>query len=554
MAANVSKLGMADFGNAMAYAGAPAAALGVNIESLATAMAVMSNKGLDASTIGTSLRSMFSRLASPPKAAADAIEQVGLKVTDTQGKFVGMESIISQLRQSMSGMTDTQQVAIAKAIAGEEAYSGLLDLIKTSPEEYEKVTSKISHASGSSAEAFGQMQNTLKGSVDAFKGALESLGISFGEIMAPSIKSAADSITKVVTWLNNLSPEQKSMIADIAKGIVMFTGFNYAMGKAVGFGGSLVKLYGNIGIAARGGSIQNKLLQYSIQGITKIWPNLSSGVGKFVGIIGRLGKLGFTGFISAIKMACSALGLLSKAFISTIIAGGPILWVIMAIAAAAMLIYANWDKVGPIFKAAWDEVVNTCTWAYNGVRDFINECIEAFSGFVNWISSTFTNAWSGAWNGIVNIFQSIFNGVSSVCDKVVEGIKSAINSVIGGINSIQVDIPSWVPKVGGSHFGLNIPYLYRGTDNWNGGMAVINDRGGEIVDLPSGARVIPHEQSLNQAYNAGARSGRGGGITVNIINPSMNNSSDIKKLGEQVAREILYQMEKRAIVLNEGAI
>ncbi len=81
-AANASKLGMQDFGLAMQYAGAPAAALGVSIEELGTAMGIMSNKGIEASAIGTSLRATFSRLARPPKEAAAALASLGISSAD----------------------------------------------------------------------------------------------------------------------------------------------------------------------------------------------------------------------------------------------------------------------------------------------------------------------------------------------------------------------------------------------------------------------------------------------------------------------------------------
>ena len=92
-AANASKLGMQDFGLAMQYAGAPAAALGINIEELGTAMGIMANNGIEASTIGTSLRSTLSRLASPPKAAAEALAQLGISSANLQkgdGSFIGL--------------------------------------------------------------------------------------------------------------------------------------------------------------------------------------------------------------------------------------------------------------------------------------------------------------------------------------------------------------------------------------------------------------------------------------------------------------------------------
>ena len=115
-------------------------------------------------------------------------------------------------------------------------------------------------------------------------------------------------------------------------------------------------------------------------------------------------------------------------------------------------------------------------------------------------------------------------------------------------------IPDWVPGVGGKHFGLNIPMLAHGTPNWMGGPAVINERGGELVDLPQGSRVIPHDQSIRSAYDMGARSSHGNDITVNIIGTTINNGQDIKELARQVAEQIHYEMEKEAINSAVGGI
>ena len=70
------------------------------------------------------------------------------------------------------------------------------------------------------------------------------------------------------------------------------------------------------------------------------------------------------------------------------------------------------------------------------------------------------------------------------------------------INKLDIKIPDWVPMIGGKGFDLNIPtipMLYKGTSNWQGGTAVIHDRGGEIVDLPRGSRVYPHDKSIAMA-------------------------------------------------------
>lgn len=278
MASNKSSLGMADFGLAMQYAGAPAATLNVSIEQLATAMAIMKNNGIEASTIGTSLRSVFSRLSEPPKPAAEAIEALGLQVKDASGNFLGLQPIVEQLRGKILNLSNTEQVAYAKALAGEEAYSGLLALVKTAPEEYQALQNAMDSATGSSQAQFEVMKGTLKNSIDGMLGSLESLAINFGSVLTPQIKAVTDSIGSFADMINELTPETKLLIGNILMGIVAFTGFMLAMGKAISIGGGIVKLYGDIGLAAKGGSIQNKALQFAVLNTANAYKTLKEAL------------------------------------------------------------------------------------------------------------------------------------------------------------------------------------------------------------------------------------------------------------------------------------
>ena len=178
------------------------------------------------------------------------------------------------------------------------------------------------------------------------------------------------------------------------------------------------------------------------------------------------------------------------------------------------------------------------------------------SGLIDFITGVFTGNWALAWQGVSEIFSSIFGGLGGIVDGFVNGAKAAINSVIDGINGVSVTIPEWVPGYGGESFGpLNIPHLYTGTDNWRGGPAMVHDRGAEIIDLPSGTRVMPHDQSMRQAYNMGRSSGGGGNnFTVQFSGVTIQNGSDIKELARNVVREIHYEMEKHAMNRTVGAI
>lgn len=709
MASNKSSLGMADFGLAMQYAGAPAATLNVSIEQLATAMAIMKNNGIEASTIGTSLRSVFSRLSEPPKPAAEAIEALGLQVKDASGNFLGLQPIVEQLRGKILNLSNTEQVAYAKALAGEEAYSGLLALVKTAPEEYQALQNAMDSATGSSQAQFEVMKGTLKNSIDGMLGSLESLAINFGSVLTPQIKAVTDSIGSFADMINELTPKTKLLIGNILMGIVAFTGFMLATGKVISIGGGIVKLYGDIGRAAMGGSIHNKALQFAVLNTanayktlkdtvialkttqngnslpvfinisTKIkseydkiralkWADITTAIVNAMPknpisfikttVITRLQKIRTSAILAtesllrmyrtfymskAMESFANGIGKATKSIFGLVKASfafalTPLGIALIAIAGAAYLIYKNWDMVGPYFislwkrietaligawnkiKPAWDSLMNVIpklkiaispalvaldnifTMAINGQGAFepliavlqivasifggvlvgafiiaanvlvgtvvatINVTAAIITGFlgvlegiITFLTGVFTGNWEMAWQGIVKIFDSVFSAIKGIADGILGGVKETINGIIKSINSIQFTVPDIVPGIGGKTFeGLNIPLFANGVENFAGGPAIIHDKGAEIVDLPSGTRVIPHDKSIQTAYAQGRQDNQSNSnnfnFSINIYGANMKNDADMDELADKLMQRIYYQMQKRSINMNEGAV
>lgn len=117
-----------------------------------------------------------------------------------------------------------------------------------------------------------------------------------------------------------------------------------------------------------------------------------------------------------------------------------------------------------------------------------------FSSLIDFIVGVFTGNWSRAWNGIVNIFSGIFNTIVAIAKAPINGVIALINGLISGVNicirglnKIKVDIPSWVPKLGGKTFGFNIgqiggvPYLAKGGIVNSATLAMVGESGREAV-------------------------------------------------------------------------
>jgi hypothetical protein len=128
-----------------------------------------------------------------------------------------------------------------------------------------------------------------------------------------------------------------------------------------------------------------------------------------------------------------------------------ILAIIAAIAAIVLLI-AHWDDVKRVAQQVWDSIVAGWRSAGDWFRTNVTEPIrDAFQSLGNWLQ--------GIWNGITNFARGSINSIIDFINGMIRAIAGGINAVISGMNSLRITIPSWVPGIGGSMWGMNIPYV-----------------------------------------------------------------------------------------------
>lgn len=220
------------------------------------------------------------------------------------------------------------------------------------------------------------------------------------------------------------------------------------------------------------------------------------------------------------------------------------------------ILYTITGVLSTAFKVTsetWTNIMSFITGVVNGITGVISK-ISAVAGTVfNGIYTVCSNimnkvdgvingvfdAIRSSWEGLTGFVGGIFNGISDSVNELVSQVKGFVNGVIGGINA-AVGLINKIPGVTISE----IPYLARGTDNFKGGFARINEGGrGELVMLPDGTQVIPHDVSMKYASEA-AKASMGvesqkvnTSLSLEVEEPKKEDNSFIKGIAEDIDAE-----------------
>ena len=197
-AASSSNTNVAMMGETFKYAAPVAGALGYNIEDLAQAIGLMGNAGIKSSQAGTSLRSILTRLAKPPKDCANAMEDYGISIKNSDGSMKSLMEVMENMRDSLQGLPKDEQSAAAAALGGQEAMSGLLAIINASESDFDNLSKAIDNASGAAQDQADIMNDNLQGALYELGSAAESAGIElYDNIKNPAKKAVRAAATEI---------------------------------------------------------------------------------------------------------------------------------------------------------------------------------------------------------------------------------------------------------------------------------------------------------------------------------------------------------------------
>lgn len=190
-------------GETFKYVAPVAGALGFSAEDCATAIGLMANSGIKASQAGTSLRSIITRMAKPTDDVQKAMSQLGISLTKSDGSMKSLNEIMLDLRKGFSGLTADQKAQMAATLGGQEAMSGLLAIVNSSDDDFDKLSSSINSCDGAAEKMAETMNDNLSGQITILKSGLEGLAISLYEEMETPLMGVVKQAQEMVQELQD---------------------------------------------------------------------------------------------------------------------------------------------------------------------------------------------------------------------------------------------------------------------------------------------------------------------------------------------------------------
>lgn len=491
-----------------------AGALGYSVEDMSLGIGLMANASIKAEVAGTSLKTALANMAKPTKQMQAYMDKYGISLTNADGSMKTFREVIDNLRSSLGGLSESEQVAAATAIFGKESFAGMLAIVNASDADFKKLSDSVNNAAGA-AERMAQIKlDNFEGKVTLLKSAFEGLQIALGDALLPTFTQGAEEAAELISKLTefiNANPELVRTIVKVTAGLLAFKaaaltaklGFLELKGgvltiqkvmalfkgktalagvEAVGFAGkvkgvakSVTGYFGGIGSAA--GGVFSKLFSgvggVAARAFTGVAGTITNVLGKAgtavaAGPLGKIGSIIGKGFgkigtlIAPLQKLGGAIlgpfsGILGKVL--------PVVGVISLIVAAVQILRDNLDKVrevvGRVFGDAglviFDKVVAAITSIGDTIRNIFTD--GNLGGARQFLINLFGEEATGVIDGAITILQTVWNILSGFIEFVntyVRPIVEQIFSFIVGtvLPQIAQAFAEWAPTIASILQGL----------------------------------------------------------------------------------------------------
>ena len=512
---------------------------------------------------------MKKNMISTSKTTIAAWDQLGIKVKDSNGHLRNSTTVFYETLTALSKVqNETERDTLAMTLFGKSADS-LAGIVDDGGAALQELAGKAEKAGVILSQDTLDGANALNDKVDTLKATVKGFAGKVGSELAGRASKALDVVgshfskafnTSPMDWLNGkLDTLMAKLDSWIAGGglerlaDLLVNGVQLGAQKA---GDMLQKAGDSMAWCKEHTKTLKtgvKLLAaaFALVKLAEFNRTVSSGGNALLG----LGKtvLTMTGLLGG-QAAATSTATVAQTGLNAALRANPVGFVITvleALIAVGVLVYKNWDWLKAGAQSLWNKfkdvsirIGTAFSGAFNKVKNAAKTALEWVASKLSWLNDKIES---------IPILGSLYKGAKGVLGDAIEWVDNATTGNRSGTSTgttqtktsskttttagpvkTTTSTTTTVPKPTPSSL-LSLPGLGKatGTPYWRGGYTRVNERGGEIMNLPSGTQIIPHDVSVKAA------GGRSVTVNVNIQGIVIGNREYTEQVGEYVGRKVL---------------
>lgn len=247
---NNSAQTLEDLGEAFKTGAPKARDAGLQIEDLASTLAILADNAIKGSLAGTAVKISLKNLAQ--EASSAKLKDLGIDAADAKDDFRILAAIIEDVARETQGLGSQARAAKLDEIFGRAATA--ISILTRSGEEFKVLRKRMNEVTGEARETAEIMDSGLGGAFDRVISAAEGVAIAIGEAFSAELGVTIDAINEMLGALTAWVEENKKVVL-AGVGLTVFLGIA---------GGLLIAL----GFAANGAAAAMALLAFATRAST----------------------------------------------------------------------------------------------------------------------------------------------------------------------------------------------------------------------------------------------------------------------------------------------
>lgn len=537
---------------------------------------ICSQSGTSVDKLSTGMKSLRGAMSNDKN--AEIFKNLGVSITDADGKMRDSEAVMWDTMNALQGMSnETEKAVLAQKLFGKSG-TELMPLLNNTSGSIDEMKNKAHELGLVMSDELVDSGVGLTDSLDQTKRAFSAIITQLGGALMPIVKQVSDKLQTALPYIQQAIGKLAPLISDFLSQLLpalfelgetlfpiileafeqLLPVFEQIITTVLPIILELIQQLAPIfsqfisellpllvdflsQIAPVISDFASQVLPLIVSLISQIMPFLVQIVSEILPIIASI----IQQVLPIVTQICTTILPVIISLLSQLLP--PLLQIVQAILPVFLQLF---NSIMPLIKMLADTFLPIITTLLKGLTPILNVLAELFggvlgdainsvttalkplfdilNGLISFITNIFKGNWEDAWNAIVDVFKGIFNLIPTAIEGMINGAIWVINKLIDGINFIGgwlgVDIDH-IPDV-------ELPRLRQGIDFVPSDNYPVALDYGEAVLTASEAEEYRKTKRENGTQSPFASAPENGTETIKEVNQTFNINVTVERISD----------------------